>query len=72
METKSFRVSSAPNLPHLIEGPDAKNCDWKFINLPEIDPEYIGSICHNRPRIEVRFRYIRPNIKWIDALAKKY
>lgn len=67
METKSFQVSSNPNQPILIEGPDAKNCNWKFINLPEIDPEYTGSICHNRLAMKVRFRYIQSNTKWMES-----
>ena len=67
METKSFQVSSNPNHPRLIEFPDAKNCGWKFINLPEIDPEYVGSICHNRLAMRVRFRYIQSNAKWMES-----
>lgn len=67
LETTSFRVSSKSDQPHLIEGPDAKNSDWKFINLLQIHPEYIGSICHNRPALAVRFRYVPPDLSWVST-----
>lgn len=67
VETTSFQVSSKSDQPHLIEGPDAKNSDWKFINLPQIHPEYIGSICHNRPALVVRFRYVQADPSWVST-----